>query len=794
MSCRPFWLAVAMAGALSSSLYADEWYESYHKAEEALAREEWNSAVRELNAAIERAPTSSANARTYGMRFIHYYPYLQLGIAYSHLDQPAAALQAFETEQRQGEIGKSPDALAKLQSFRLRIEQQQSAKKSETENRATTILADSVAAAERLQRQGRLDDALAAIGNALAVAPENGRAQELHRQLLAASAEAQRRQQEDDRIARLLRDGQAALAASRFGEAAAAFSEALALRPSDPLARLLQEAQERLRAGASQAPNPQERPRLVTSSIARAIDLEKAGDLEGGLGEIQTALALDPRSTEALSVERRLLEARLAAGARVGQEASVRELLATAAAELAEGRPAEALQAANRVLALEPANEAALRQIARAYRELSDALLSPDKASPVIALNRLAEPSPGDAAVTRVASPLYVLGGTVYDGTRVKVTVESAGQAVGAVTVRERRFEGVWITDFSWRHEVSSGRSRFEVVAVDLNGNESRIEHELEYIVPFVRSIWFPLTTIAGLAAIAGAWFAVRLRRQRRLLRDRFNPYVAGAPILEQARFFGREQLLDYVLRRIPNNSVMLYGERRIGKTSLQHQLKKRLTALQDATFDFYPVFIDLQGTPQEKFFATLAAEIFHELAPKLGGLSPSSPTGQLSYGYAELVKDLQAALKALRERSSKRIKLVLLIDEVDELNEYDPRVNQRLRSLFMRTFADDLVAVVSGVAIKKQWEREGSPWYNFFQEIEVKPFDLAEARALVEAPMRGVFAFESGTTDEIIRRTLGKPYLIQRLCSSLVDRLHEQRRRTITANDVAAACRAEGL
>ncbi len=40
------------------------------------------------------------------------------------------------------------------------------------------------------------------------------------------------------------------------------------------------------------------------------------------------------------------------------------------------------------------------------------------------------------------------------------------------------------------------------------------------------------------------------------------------------------------------------------------------------------------------------------------------------------------------------------------ELNEYDPKINQKLRSLFMKSFAENLVSVVSGVEIKKQWER----------------------------------------------------------------------------------------
>lgn len=252
--------------------------------------------------------------------------------------------------------------------------------------------------------------------------------------------------------------------------------------------------------------------------------------------------------------------------------------------------------------------------------------------------------------------------------------------------------------------------------------------------------------------------------------------------------------MLDYVLRRVRNNSVMLYGERRIGKTSFQHRLKRCLATLVDPDYEFYPVFIDLQGTPQEKFFATLAAEIFHELASKLDGIQPTPVTSPNLYGYSELVRDVQWVLKALKKRTTKRVKLVLLIDEVDELNDYDPRINQRLRSLFMRAFADSLVSIVSGVAIKKHWQREGSPWYNFFQEVEMKPLDRDEARALIEAPVRGVFAFAEGVADEIMSRTSCKPYLIQRLCSALVDRMHEEQRRLITAADVESACAVEGL
>jgi hypothetical protein len=108
-----------------------------------------------------------------------------------------------------------------------------------------------------------------------------------------------------------------------------------------------------------------------------------------------------------------------------------------------------------------------------------------------------------------------------------------------------------------------------------------------------------------------------------------------------------------------------------------------------------------------------------------------------------------------------------------------------------MKSFAEDLVAVVSGVSIKKHWASEGSPWYNFFEEIEVKPFTPADARDLIERPLRGTFTLGQGSTDRILAHTDYKPYLIQKLCVGLINRMHDERRREITVADVDAIGRA---
>jgi hypothetical protein len=295
------------------------------------------------------------------------------------------------------------------------------------------------------------------------------------------------------------------------------------------------------------------------------------------------------------------------------------------------------------------------------------------------------------------------------------------------------------------------------------------------------------IVVLLPIAVLAGVWVQ-RIRRRRQLMKRRFNPYIAGAPVLDTEMFFGREQLIERILQTIHNNSLLLYGERRIGKTSLQHHLRRRLQQLVDPDYEFFPVYVDLQGTPESQFFSTLAEDVFHELEPLLEGMRPGEGlAAEADYGYRELVADLRRVLKVLEKKYSKQVKLVLLIDEVDELNAYDPRINQRLRSLFMKSFAENLVAVVSGVEIRKQWDKEGSPWYNFFEEIEVTPIGRDDVAELITKPIGGVFKIDQAVVDRIIELTDRKPYHVQRLCIALVNRMYEQGTRQITTADVDA-------
>lgn len=776
---------LAVSAFLPGPAHADLWYEHYAAAEEALSDQNWAEAIEQLNSALEKKGDSGARARTYGMKFTPYFPYLKLGVAYYELGKTDAALQAFETEERLGAIAQSETHRNELERFRrLAIEAQQSALDEEDE-RILSVVRDSLITADRLEGVNDIEGAITALGNALAVSPDDPRALDTLQRLRSELAAQQQQEDLEKRVSTLVARGQVLLARGLLAEASSVLRQALDLQDDSTARDLFDEAQRRLRDELQ----AQQRSRSVAQGLTDVTALQTAGRLEEALESLQPILALDPTSPEALALERTLLDQQaLADQSRLRSEA-VKGLLADAEAALSDGRFEDALAAANRVLAIETGNEAALDQLARAYREINQRLLGDSPLQnfpPAIRFADLRRESDDGTLAQLVQSPQFLLTGVVIDISAVEIAFFTSDETPLEAVSTTQAMGDLFITEFQLAHHLEPGATTLRLIASDAEGLTSSAEYAVVYSRPIYRSPWFFAALAVLLATLVGSVGLARSRRKRRLHQRRFNPYMAGAPVLDAKLFFGREQLLERILQTLHNNSLLLHGERRIGKTSLQHQLKKRLEAMEDPAYDFFPVYIDLQGTREEHFFATLGEDIFDGLAPVLEGLAPSRPFAE-SYSYRDLVADLRAILKALRQRSDKQVRLVLLIDEVDELNAYDPKINQKLRSLFMKSFAEDLVAVVSGVAIKREWDREGSPWYNFFEEIDVGPFRPEHARELVEKPIRGIFRLQDGVVERIVELTGGRPYRIQRLCMKLVSRAYELKNKEISVADVEA-------
>ena len=225
---------------------ADQWYEHYARAERALMDADHATAIAELNMAIERRGDSGARVRTYGMRVIDYFPYLKLGIAYFAAGQFEAALRAFETEEQLGAVEGSEPAWGELNRFKRRATDALENQRAEQRQAVRNLVDENLTRAREHQSAGRLDEAVAAVDRALALAPEDPDAVRMAAALREELARLDDERSRRERVAQLMDEGQRLRADGRLVEAAARFRRALDLAPESAAGPLLAEVQAEL--------------------------------------------------------------------------------------------------------------------------------------------------------------------------------------------------------------------------------------------------------------------------------------------------------------------------------------------------------------------------------------------------------------------------------------------------------------------------------------------------------------------------------------------------------------------
>lgn len=280
--------------------------------------------------------------------------------------------------------------------------------------------------------------------------------------------------------------------------------------------------------------------------------------------------------------------------------------------------------------------------------------------------------------------------------------------------------------------------------------------------------------------------------RQQEALARGFNPYVSGEPVRRGDMFFGRIALLQRILNALHGNNIMIHGERRMGKTSLLYQLADRLRETEDPEWAFIPVYIDLEGTPQERFFHQLMETTWGVLQAYVTDDPPDLRFETLApteYGERDLQVDLRLVLDRIKAVvAPKQLRIIWLLDEMDVVSNYSSVVQQQFRRVFMSSLAANLGAVVAGVDISKAWDRLESPWFNMFNEIALAPFTEEQARELLEEPVRGVYDWTSEAIDFVIQHADGRPYRLQQYALEAVNHMLADKRLDITLADAEAA------
>jgi len=111
--------AALMLAAVPASVSAQTpWYVSYEKALSAQEEGDWKGSLPLLREAVAAKETPKLKARTYGLRFVNYFPYFHFGEAYYHLKEKQKAVESFDLCLKYGEIQQSPEEYALLLSLR----------------------------------------------------------------------------------------------------------------------------------------------------------------------------------------------------------------------------------------------------------------------------------------------------------------------------------------------------------------------------------------------------------------------------------------------------------------------------------------------------------------------------------------------------------------------------------------------------------------------------------------------------------------------------------------------------
>ncbi|MEM7531026.1 MAG: two-component regulator propeller domain-containing protein [Chloroflexota bacterium] len=325
---------------------------------------------------------------------------------------------------------------------------------------------------------------------------------------------------------------------------------------------------------------------------------------------------------------------------------------------------------------------------------------------------------------------------------------------------------------------------------------------QVEYSAVLTLVILFVITTLIGVATYVSLLMLQKRRKAIEALHRGYNPYISGEPVREADMFYARHSVLRQIIDTLHHNSIMIYGERRIGKTTLLYQLAHRLSTVDDTEYWFAPLYIDLEGTKQENFFHFLIEEIvlglssltkedegFVDTLQKLNYLKTESN----QYTDRHFNRDLRRVISALTEYGERTfagrdLRLILLLDEMDVISQYDHLVQQQLRRIFMRDFAATMGAVVAGIQISREWERIESPWYNLFNEIEVEPFGDADALELLTEPVKDYYTYDEAVTDFIIKHSHGRPFRVQQYGLIAVNQMLKAKRRQVLLEDAEYA------
>ena len=248
------------------------------------------------------------------------------------------------------------------------------------------------------------------------------------------------------------------------------------------------------------------------------------------------------------------------------------------------------------------------------------------------------------------------------------------------------------------------------------------------------------------------------------------NPYIAGNPVRGETLFVGRSDILREVQKLLRNpeaNAIVLYGQRRIGKTSILFELEQQLAE----SGEYLPVYFDLH----DKSDLSLS-EILYRLAGQISRHVDGTIVDRDHFDKEGSFFRNDFLPGAVCPTSKK---LIFLFDEFDVLDRpYKGQVGATFLP-YLRRWIARTCDVHFVLAMGRRPDELSAQVLNTFQQAQLRHvslMDISESLAIVRQSEqnRSLYWSDSGI-DRICYWTRGHPYLTQLLCSEVWEILYDE-------------------
>ncbi len=267
------------------------------------------------------------------------------------------------------------------------------------------------------------------------------------------------------------------------------------------------------------------------------------------------------------------------------------------------------------------------------------------------------------------------------------------------------------------------------------------------------------------------------------------NPFVAGKYVLGENFADREDDIRELQMDILSGQNVIIYSPRRFGKTSLILETVRRLeNRVRSAYVNLYEV------TSLDEIIVTILRQLYTKTDKIINIIKRLSEKilarligGEIRlFGAEDNLRGLLIDLLDYLDKTSKQKKVVIILDEFQEISNIDPAVPRLLKGIIDRS--RNIVYIFSGSvkSILDLFKGESSPLYNIGKlRYLSRPSKEKMVEFIISKFEATGIKIDGEIATKIVEITDNIPYYTQLLCHEIWNIIQIAKRKEVRVEDI---------